>query len=255
MPHYYDAGDYDWNESFPSELFSSVSNEGAVSVSENGEEKNLRKEYVPEQLRKSQFVVRHSAYYIQVYLCAWCIVFIVGFIPFFARIMRLPIRYFPGIPSSMTLRAVTSVFIVFFLFGLVFCACVVAQLIVYDCIDVVPFAAWFYVFAVGVILPFYLLVPVIGIGATMRSQRDRVLEEFSAGLEQLYGQCVSTSEKSSYESMKESAAFMASLRRMCPVFPLSFGTGIVALILFVSNYAMIAGYFYAVRVLNWPQFQ
>ena len=255
VPHYYDAGDYDWNESFPSELFSSVSNEGAVSVSENGEEKNLRKEYVPEQLRKSQFVVRHSAYYIQVYLCAWCIVFIVGFIPFFARIMRLPIRYFPGIPSSMTLRAVTSVFIVFFLFGLVFCACVVAQLIVYDCIDVVPFAAWFYVFAVGVILPFYLLVPVIGIGATMRSQRDRVLEEFSAGLEQLYGQCVSTSEKSSYESMKESAAFMASLRRMCPVFPLSFGTGIVALILFVSNYAMIAGYFYAVRVLNWPQFQ
>jgi tetratricopeptide (TPR) repeat protein len=177
------------------------------------------------------FWVRQFIYFFELFICTWGVFAIISILPFARHVSQLPVRYFVGMPTSLTLRPLSAAFLRFTALMVTFCVLVLLQLWVFRCRAFVPFAADVYVSLclLGIIL--YGVLPFAMVYSAQLAQRERRLEEVAVLVERAYGELIKSGNRKAGEDFQERRKLLNDCRRQLPVSPFTPGVFISALLL------------------------
>jgi hypothetical protein len=201
-----------------------------------------------------QSLGRYFSYFLELYVVAYAPVILVPFMIFFPRLVNLPVRYFPGVESSLTLKVVSAAFLKIGLLGVVFSIGVLAQLLAFSSMDSFAFAAYWYVCSILIIFTAIMCIPPLTVSTLMIRQRAKILEELCLSYEGKLNVTKAEKPANFDKSLAEFRTIRRNLKKLCPVFPMRFTDICVFILASVTLYASVIGYLYAVFVLEWPAF-
>lgn len=191
-------------------------------------------------------LLRYFLYLLELFLCVWPAHLILRSLLFVPSVLKQPVRFFMGIPQSLSITALGHMYVGIGALAAIFTTLFLIQHYIFGTHEFALWACISLVAVEGIFAVTAVIGPQIAIVCSWRRLRERRLAQFSLSLEKTFDRFVKEPTSRTDEELRSMMDYMHYMRRNLPKLGLSSGhvLSVACLILYFA--AVAGGYIYAI---------